>query len=253
MPLLRRVPLVFAATITLSSSLAYADAIGRPPPDCPPGTVAGASHCGEFCLAQECDSDADCEAGQVCMAGEMGCYRVSECFNLPGILYEGMCMPDMKCAEPGQNCQTPKVCHPGAGTTTDDTGNSSTTAGTTSEGTTTSGATTGSTSSGTTTSSPTTGGATTSTSTSSTGGSPTSGGVASTGDEPTGGSPTTSGSGTTGGSTSGGATGSTTGDPGTPPKQGCPDCRTSDGPQGALGLLLLAALAPRRRRASPRN
>lgn len=58
------IKVALALTITLSSSIASADAIMGPPTDCPPGAAGVSSHSGAWCEVTSCTSDADCTASR---------------------------------------------------------------------------------------------------------------------------------------------------------------------------------------------
>ena len=69
-------PLVLLAVLA-SARTARADEISPPPSDCAPGTIAHSSHVGEWCEDTSCETDAQCDAEQVCR-------EVAACVDTPG-------------------------------------------------------------------------------------------------------------------------------------------------------------------------
>jgi hypothetical protein len=109
--------------VLLLSALAWADAIGMPPDDCPNGSMASSSHCGEFCLPTVCDPSApQCGEGESCEAqvglcvektmGHQSCGNVP--LDYPDPMVErhdakGTCSSNADC-ESGQECLIAARC-----------------------------------------------------------------------------------------------------------------------------------------------
>jgi hypothetical protein len=112
--------------VMIFSSLAFADAVEMPPPECPVGSYGTSSHAGSWCQASTCESTSDCEAGENCQEhslcieeSEVPCGggwnppdTAEECLvtkleafgpcNSDGSCDQGTCITDMRCVDPDE-------------------------------------------------------------------------------------------------------------------------------------------------------
>ncbi len=101
--------------ILLVTSLAWADAIGMPPDDCPEGSVGRSSHCGEVCVPTHCDlSASQCRAeAPVCEAGVGVCVEKQLQDESCGRMPTGPANPMVEVQIARGSCKEPADCGPG--------------------------------------------------------------------------------------------------------------------------------------------
>lgn len=89
-----------------------ADAVGPPPPSCPPGGRPEACHGDEYCALVGCVGTAECRRGETCTALPL-CVGRAACFTSPAPL---AVLGDCTACGTGGRCETHFVCVPGAST-----------------------------------------------------------------------------------------------------------------------------------------
>ncbi len=124
-----RVILVVAALLatTLPPSELHADSVPPPPKDCPAGSIGLTGHCGEWCEATECKTDADCRRLSSHNRGEprpLSCREAALCVEhddydscsgwskgkpLQRIIARNPCQTDGDCIRPAR-CEKARRC-----------------------------------------------------------------------------------------------------------------------------------------------
>lgn len=101
-----------ALCVLVFGAIAYADVVGAPPADCPPGSVGTASHAGPYCRPDDCSQDASRCAGSSSCQSKALCIVEIQGGSIGGPStvrsVVGPCSADGRCGE--GTCTKLSVC-----------------------------------------------------------------------------------------------------------------------------------------------